>query len=222
MKTPKIVTEYLNFDCKRDGISSAYITAPLDEGYSILKLAKYRLINLEEEVTLMLERGLSSEFSREGELINGVVLHLPNGKNYLVKRFPSEDYIMKLAESHKDGKRCFLNNKEIPLFLSNSVLLPDNPRIETKSFGNNKFVQQMFGPIAAEYGRNLIKKGLEEIFILGEKSKKIPFISPIWFGGHEENFIIYSGSQLDVSYPLKIRGIFQRQKPSCKKENINK
>jgi hypothetical protein len=165
-------------------MASAYVVASFDEGKKILEEAGYRIISLEENARLRMQKGNDAYVSLNGNWVRENVIYVLNKGKYLTKKSPIIANAGQATNCHRNGKDFYLTDGQVEECLTDSVLLSLD-KIPVNRFGDDDITAYVFGEYAREYGEFLGKAGITEMPIwttntdLQDKS----FVRPVWFCG---------------------------------------
>jgi len=205
----------LTIDIKSKGKPvSAYIYAPFYRGVEILKRQGYRLISLEKNARLRIQKGKYADISQDGNFVREGILYVPDKGVFLVKKSPILKYVEEGLTCNIDEKDFYAYAPEIQeefeMALKDSVRI-DATQIPTNRFKDNDITTFAFDKIAEDYGKFLQEAGIKEMPICFNNSnydnkQKTQFARQMWFGNllHKSGL---SGFE-SLTHYYNIRGVF--------------
>ena len=196
-------------DIKSRRITSAYVDLPFDKGKESLEKAGYRIISLEENAKLRMQKGKSHDICIEGNWTREGVVYIPNKGKFLTKNSPIMANAEEAADCHRNGKEFYLTKKQIEEALVDSIKIKEM-KIPTNRFGENEITVYAFGKSSKKYGEFLREAGIKEMPIRLANLEDKPLARQMWFcwleGGGRSDL---GGDRRDLYYDLRVRGVYK-------------
>lgn len=203
---------------KQYNLKSAYVEAPFDKAKAELEKEGYRIISLEENAKLRMQKGKNAFISQNGNHVQEAVIH-DKAKGIFLTKYP---IIIKNAEKatdcHRHGNEFFIDKEQTENALKDSAKFPktENYSIPTDRFGEDEITDFAFGKIAKDYGLFLKDAGINEMPVWFASLKDKPFARQLWLRGRG------SGSDLDgygryLDYNCRVRGVRESAEGAARK-----
>jgi len=192
-------------DVNLEKIRSVYIETSFDKGIKKLKEKGYELISLKENAKLRMQE--NDDFvSEEGNWVKEDLIYVPKKGFFLTKISPINENPEIATKEHGLEKEFYLTSEQVKKSLEDAIRI-NTQKIFSKDIWENKITTYVFGKNAEEYGKFLIRLGINGIIIdfpqtKGEKA----FAGKIWFGGCRYGSKFNCCNDLSYKYGV-VRGI---------------
>ncbi len=204
-------------DVTRGKLHSAYAVGAFDRAEEALKSKGYRVISLEEQAGLRMERGISYSISSTGNWVREGFIHIPKKGVFLTKDSPIMANAKDATDCHRNDKEFYLNDEQVEKSLANSVKVTDNSanivciNIPTRGFGYEAITNFAFGKNASAYGEFIHDEyGIYDIGVCFAHASDKPFARPTFLQGVDACEFSSGLSGLfdrNLSRNLRMRGI---------------
>lgn len=178
-------------DVKTGKLHSAYVAGAFDNAKKALEARGYRVISLEEQAGLRIQKGADSSISIRGNWVSEAFVYDSDIGIFLSKKSPIMANAEDATNCHRNNNDFYLNDEQVEESLADSVKVI-NTRIPTKRFGDETITNFAFGKNAKAYGEFLRENGINSIQLNLTDSQDKPFARQVWLGG-----IGSGGSDLD-------------------------
>ena len=186
------------------GLSSAYIDCPFDEGKEALESQGYKIISLEENARLRMQEGKNAYISQNGNWTREGVLYVPNKGIFLTKNSPIMANAIEATGCHREGKEFYLTNEQVDEALTNSVQFKDSKSIPTNRFAEDERTAFAFGETAKVYGEFLKEAGIKEMPVYLASLENKSFARQAWLRELGDDYRSgLSGGGLYYSYAVR-------------------
>ncbi len=176
-------------DINQDGIESAVVCAPFDQGQKVLESKGYKIISLGKNAGLRIQQGKDSHISKNGNWTREGVIWIPKETPKLVRHSPILYSAEQATRAHMQGKEFYPSREQLDEALAGSIDFPNKYiEIPTNRFNSEPLTCWAFeGEKEAEaYGEFLREAGIKRMPVYAVDKDYVdrqnqPFTRQVWF-----------------------------------------
>lgn len=166
-------------DVTKGEMQSAYAEGPFDKAKEALESKGYRIISLEEQAGLRVQKGANASISTRGNYVKEGVLFVPKKGFHLTRNSPIMADPVAAMEAELYGHWFYPTASQIESALADSIKIKAG-EVPTNRLAEDERTAFAFGKNAKAYGEFLRANNIDRITICLENAQNKPFATPMW------------------------------------------